>query len=59
MVREVITMSGFDLPAESDAAKALRVWKLAGGAYRELIQRAIEFYAKSAEYKRYVSAEEE
>jgi len=57
MDEQIIRVSGFDLPADSKAAAALRIWKLAGGTYKDLIQTAVERYAATEQFKRYVSAE--
>jgi hypothetical protein len=58
-MEKVILVSAFKLAADSKAAEALRVWKMAGGLYKDLIERALECYAETEEYAGYVQGGEE
>jgi hypothetical protein len=50
--KAIITVSPFDLPANSVAAAMLATWKLAGGTYKDLFLRSLMYYSATGEFRR-------
>jgi hypothetical protein len=48
----MVTISGFDVPADSVAVAMMETWKQAGGTYKDLWWKALMYFSASGEFRR-------